>query len=120
MIAPQSRGETAKETVRWILKSWLPRSLVWALAPAGWLIQLEHNRRSGFFAGQFGLVAHLALVGEVLELLWFVPAVMGKVDVNTGVAFSHVVRLASCVWASWQAATLRRPEMKEEADAEEE
>ncbi|KAK4689707.1 hypothetical protein P7C73_g368, partial [Tremellales sp. Uapishka_1] len=82
------------------------QATLWSLLISGQLLQLNHNRLSGSFAGQYALTAGINLAAQLLHLLYFVPAILGRMDNNAGFSYREILELAAAGVAAWQAWTL--------------
>ncbi|KAK8850553.1 hypothetical protein IAR55_004471 [Kwoniella newhampshirensis] len=103
-----------------IFDSILLRSVIDALGLQGLIMQLEHNRQAGTFAGSYALTAHLTVAQRVLQLLYYSSTVIGKFDVREGIRFATALSIGLESWRAWQAWTVPRVEQDVTDEAEEE
>lgn len=78
-------------------------SFFWSLQVTGVILQLDHNRRSGTFAGQYALTAYLEAGISFLRLVYHIPGVVGRTDAAEGIGLQAVVSLGAEGLAVWQA-----------------
>ena len=62
-----------------------------SLVCTGRVLQCDHNRRSLTFAGEFALTAKLKAAMHFLALLYHVPAIVGRISKEEGLAVFDVV-----------------------------
>ena len=94
------------------------QSLAEAPQIAGALLQLDFNRRSSTFAGNYALTARLKLVVQLLEALYFFKSFVGKIGYREGLTLAGLLSRGVVVWAAWQSWTLPRVEQVGSADEE--
>ncbi|KAJ6528675.1 hypothetical protein DFH09DRAFT_1413491 [Mycena vulgaris] len=79
--------------------------LVGALSMAGAIMQLILNYRAKVFAGRYKVAVMVHLAVQVLRYGDFVPALMGRPEVLTGLSYAdllwHVVLWVTC-WQAWR------------------
>jgi hypothetical protein len=119
VFQPGTGAETLNpEQARWY-SSIAFRSFTHGLQLAGHLTQLEFNRRSKTFAGDYALTAYLHIPSILVGSLAYVDRFIGVHDTRNGLSFFDVVSFATYGYAAWQAYTLPRVE-QDVKDVEEE
>lgn len=95
-------------------------ALCTSLHLAGSLLQLEFNRRSRTFAGDYAINARLKAATVLMKLLYFVRPVIGVLIVRKGLSVTNVADTGINLWAAWQSWTLPRVEQVGRNDEDDE
>ena len=93
-------------------------SLVDALYAMRIALQLVHNHKSQSFAGTYHLVAGLSLAQTIGQMMYHVPAVVGRYEVGQGLGLDMVVRLGLELARVWQGYKWSRVEQVVQEDDE--
>ena len=70
----------------------------------------------GTFASQYALTAHMNLAKLIIDLLYFFPSIVGRVDTRGGIKAMTALEMPLTAWMSYQAWTLPRVEQVEEEE----
>lgn len=81
-------------------------------------IQLMLNRRHRTFAGTYKLTATLRAIQSALEMLYFIPAVIGRHATRGAFSLENAIDVGLNWVDCWQAWTLLRVEQDQGADGE--
>jgi hypothetical protein len=83
------------------------------------LSQLLLNQRSKIYGGSYKITVAFRCILGVLELLKYVPSVIGRYDARPGLSVSRTVELILLAAFAWQAAVFPRvTEKAEDEDTE--
>ena len=83
------------------------------------ILQLDFNKRSRTFAGDYAINARAKLVVKMIELLYYVQPVVGVVSTRASLSLVDIERAGACALAAWQSSTLSRVEQTITDDEEE-
>ncbi|KAJ7112451.1 hypothetical protein C8R43DRAFT_1138932 [Mycena crocata] len=86
------------------------------LFTTGVFSQVLLNHRSHAYGGGYRAEAILFFLGCVIDLLYFVPAVVGRMEVRMGLMLKAFIDLAVELPLVWQAVTLPPAKVQEEED----
>ncbi|KAJ7315037.1 hypothetical protein DFH08DRAFT_425650 [Mycena albidolilacea] len=93
--------------------------IYWPLHFTGNLSQLLLNQRSKTFAGRHKIGLALSCIHAVLNLITYLPAVVGRYDARPGLSFSEAVEYIILAAMAWQAAVFPQVTQKmEDEDSE--
>ena len=119
VFQPSTGAGTIKpEQDRWYI-SIAFKSFTHGLQFAGHLIQLEFNRRSQTFAGDYALTTYLQLSAVFIRFLIYIDKFIGVHDSRNGLSFLDLAWCIAYGYTAWQAYTLPRVE-QDVKDMEEE
>ncbi|WWC60638.1 uncharacterized protein I303_103212 [Kwoniella dejecticola CBS 10117] len=68
-------------------------SMIHSIDLLAMIIQLAHNERSKTFAGHYALTTYFMFAFRWLELVYYLPFVVGKYDVHMGIAYITVIEI---------------------------
>ncbi|KAF8144766.1 hypothetical protein K438DRAFT_1992510 [Mycena galopus ATCC 62051] len=91
------------------LSELIPWTCAWIYLPlrfTGLLSQLLLNQRSKIYGGSYKITAAFRCICGVLELLKYVPSVIGRYDARPGLSVSRTVDLTILAAFAWQATVL--------------
>ncbi|KIK58137.1 hypothetical protein GYMLUDRAFT_246183 [Collybiopsis luxurians FD-317 M1] len=86
----------------------MKESIVDPLLVSGSLFQIILNNSSGFFAGSYKIAAIFKMVAVMLDILQFVPFIVGLPETRGGMDASLVIYAGVIAIQGWQAVTLPR------------
>lgn len=69
------------------------RSFIQAPGWTGQILQVDHNRRARTFAGEYALTANREVLVSVLEVMFFVPLVVGRLSASEGLGAWVIIQL---------------------------
>ncbi|KAJ3809983.1 hypothetical protein F5876DRAFT_77201 [Lentinula aff. lateritia] len=96
----------------------MKQSIVDPLFISGSIFQLLLNNSSGFFAGTYRIAAIFKMVSVALDVLQFVPWIVGLPEPRGGADAAFVIYAVFVVVKGWQASTLPRA-MIDDSDEDE-
>lgn len=117
-VIPSLRTPLDEGAVKAFMQSSWIYALDWTGHQCAQLLQLWMNIQCGTFAGRYAITAYLRLARRIIELLYFVPWVVGRVDTRGGIRAMDVVEIPLVAWTAYQAWTLPRVEQVEEEEEE--
>ncbi|KAF7338002.1 hypothetical protein MVEN_02024100 [Mycena venus] len=92
------------------------RNVYHSLFFTGNLCQVLLNHRSRAYGGGYRAEVVMLLLGHIIGLLYFVPAVVGRMEMRQGLGPFTLINLGSHLPLVWQALTLSAVEAKEDEE----